>query len=206
MSIIVNGASIPTNGDYIVVNGVKVEKVTANGVTVWEKETHQAKNAPPFLSAGWRTLSTDTSEWIQVQPWQLSYDAGMGGYIINADFFDKGTMFVSESEIYVDFVVINDYFQWSTYNSFILYSPLISTNSFSFFEILGRDNVYFEPIRTKYDVIRFSNDGVNWTNWLIGNSSNKSYKYAQVGVFLGAENSDDENTRYDYQLSAVQFS
>ncbi len=38
MSIIVNGASIPTNGDYIVVNGVKVEKVTANGVTVWEKQ------------------------------------------------------------------------------------------------------------------------------------------------------------------------
>ena len=39
MSIIVNGASIPINGDYIVVNGVKVEKVIANGVVVWKKET-----------------------------------------------------------------------------------------------------------------------------------------------------------------------
>lgn len=39
MSIIVNGASIPTNGDYIVVNGVRVEKVIANGVVVWKKET-----------------------------------------------------------------------------------------------------------------------------------------------------------------------
>lgn len=41
MSIIVNGIEIPTDGDYIVVNGVKIDKVNVikNGVTttVWEK-------------------------------------------------------------------------------------------------------------------------------------------------------------------------
>ncbi len=36
MSIIVNGTSIPANGDYIVVNGVKAEKVIVNGSTVWD--------------------------------------------------------------------------------------------------------------------------------------------------------------------------
>lgn len=41
MSIIVNGTTIPTDGDYLVINGVKIDKVNAvkNGVTttVWEK-------------------------------------------------------------------------------------------------------------------------------------------------------------------------
>lgn len=39
MAIIVNGTPIPTNGDYIIANGIKVTKVVANGVTVWEKST-----------------------------------------------------------------------------------------------------------------------------------------------------------------------
>lgn len=39
MAIIMNNATIPTNGDFIIVNGVKVTKVVANGVTVWEKTT-----------------------------------------------------------------------------------------------------------------------------------------------------------------------
>lgn len=37
MPIIVNGTTIPTGGDSIAVNGVKVGKVIANEVTVWEK-------------------------------------------------------------------------------------------------------------------------------------------------------------------------
>ncbi len=47
MAIVVNGTSIPANGDFIVVNGVKVTKVIANGVTVWEKIT---KVTPPNSS------------------------------------------------------------------------------------------------------------------------------------------------------------
>ncbi len=39
MAIIVNGTPIPANGDYIIANGIKVTRVVANGVTVWEKST-----------------------------------------------------------------------------------------------------------------------------------------------------------------------
>lgn len=38
MPIVVNGITIPTEGDYIIVNGIKIEKVIANGVVVWKKE------------------------------------------------------------------------------------------------------------------------------------------------------------------------
>lgn len=38
MSIIANGITLPTNGDYLQVNGVLVDRVIANGVTVWEKQ------------------------------------------------------------------------------------------------------------------------------------------------------------------------
>lgn len=39
MAIIVNGITIPTNGDFINVNGNKIDEVVANGVIVWKKET-----------------------------------------------------------------------------------------------------------------------------------------------------------------------
>lgn len=48
MAIITNGTTIPTSGDYIVVNGVKIDKVIAvkNNVstTVWEKIIFEYKN------------------------------------------------------------------------------------------------------------------------------------------------------------------
>lgn len=37
MAIIVNGVNIPTNGEYLTVNGVPIEKVVANDVVVWER-------------------------------------------------------------------------------------------------------------------------------------------------------------------------
>lgn len=37
MSIIVNGITIPTNGDYIFSNNANIDTVVANGITVWEK-------------------------------------------------------------------------------------------------------------------------------------------------------------------------
>ena len=39
MAIIYNGTNIPTNGDYMVYNGVKLDKVIYNNVEVWKKET-----------------------------------------------------------------------------------------------------------------------------------------------------------------------
>ncbi len=44
MAIIVNGIPIPTNGDYIIANGIKITRVVANGITVWEKN---ASVTPP---------------------------------------------------------------------------------------------------------------------------------------------------------------
>ena len=46
MAIIVNGTTVPINGDFIVANGTNITKVVANGVTVWEqqKETVIASN------------------------------------------------------------------------------------------------------------------------------------------------------------------
>lgn len=38
MAIVFNGVAIPTNGDDMVANEVKVTEVVANGITVWRKE------------------------------------------------------------------------------------------------------------------------------------------------------------------------
>lgn len=53
MSIIVNGTSIPANGDYIVVNGVKAEKVIVNGSTVWEKQVSVPVTLTEGIYAPW---------------------------------------------------------------------------------------------------------------------------------------------------------
>lgn len=41
MPIIVNNVTLPTNGDYIKYNGVNVDKVIINDITVWEKDVRQ---------------------------------------------------------------------------------------------------------------------------------------------------------------------
>lgn len=54
MPIIVNNVTIPTNGNYIVINGVQIDKVNAikNGVTttVWEKKVEQTPETQTELS------------------------------------------------------------------------------------------------------------------------------------------------------------
>lgn len=40
MAIIVNGVSIPANADSIRVNGILIDSVTCNGVTVWQKQKY----------------------------------------------------------------------------------------------------------------------------------------------------------------------
>lgn len=71
MSIIVNGITLPTTGDYLQVNGVLVDTVIANGINVWEKQKtlHVLSNGQPVegnYSSAWRNplgYATSLKEW-----------------------------------------------------------------------------------------------------------------------------------------------
>ena len=53
--IIANNITIPTDNDFAIAKGINVDKVVANGVTVWEKNIIKTvNNAPPFAGAGWQ--------------------------------------------------------------------------------------------------------------------------------------------------------
>lgn len=194
MPIIVNGITLPDNGDYIVVNGTKVNKVVANGVTVWEKETHQAHDAPPFLSAGWKTWGTDGNGWDDSG--NVLTIGGNGGK-------DFGTQFIEENKINVYFIIGGNDWGGNYYDGYLFYSPLFSTASFSAFRFDWKDN--FENMNYQRAVIRYSNDGANWGNWYITNNVNKSYKYAQAGYFIGSMNDDDVDKGSSFTITGAHF-
>lgn len=199
MAIIVNNATIPTNGDFIVVNGVKATKVVANGVTVWEKELNQAKAAPPFLSAGWRTLYTERYSF---------YDKLHDAYILHADFTDRGTTCILENEIDTQTFWIggNENFD----KCYLFYSPVISTSSYSNFYMSDAcecddDTSEGRAWIRKFDMSRFSNDKTNWTPWLQTSTSICSYKYAQVGTMFSAESDSAISMWYRIRATGVTF-
>lgn len=74
MAIIVNGVNIPTNGEYLTVNDVAIDKVVANGVTVWEKitqlsiENSQIRNYVDIQSSGGETSVSSNCKWHQGCP------------------------------------------------------------------------------------------------------------------------------------------
>ena len=209
MAIVVNGISIPTNGDFVVVNGVKVTKVVANGIVVWEKETAPpAKNAPPFLSAGWRACRVIRS-WEGDKGWSIS-DQIDGSYILHVSYADLGTKYISENGIDTGvFWIENDYYQYDTYDAYLFHSPTIDASSYTYFvagEEINLDDDASNLSREFYHISRFSNDGLTWTDWLWTNETKKTlYKYAQVGVFFGAINGDDNDAWFRFKLISFTF-
>lgn len=195
MPIIINGTTLPNNGDYIVVNGTKVNKVIANGVTVWEKETHQAHDAPPFLSAGWKTWGTDGNRWYE-QSGNVLKIGGNGGA-------DYGTRFIGENTIDIYFVIDGNDWGGDYYDGYLFYSPLFSTASCSKVAFDRQDR--FENIDFERTVTRYSNDGVNWGDWIMTGTINKSYKYAQAGYFIGSINDDEVEKGSSFLITGAHF-
>lgn len=182
MAIVVNGVTIPTNGDFIVVNGVKVAKVVANGVTVWERV--KIKNAPPFKSAGWKLLFkgngfNDFTEHPN-SPW-----------ITEDRIFARNTMTdANETAIFC--------------------SPTVETAAFTYFSADMGNNT--DPDTSEgsawanfYKVVRFSNDQVNWTDWEASYYANKSYKYAQVGAKWEMYSDSAIEMWYEAWINSVVF-
>lgn len=61
MAIIVNDTSIPTNGNYINVGNVNIDKVICNGVEVWKKQsdpiTYGVSQTPSIFPNRWATTT-----------------------------------------------------------------------------------------------------------------------------------------------------
>lgn len=185
MPIIVNGITLPNNGDYIVVNGTKVNKVVANGVTVWEKVI--IKNAPPFKSAGWTIFYKGR--------WDADFSEGPD---------HRG--WIAENRIYAH----NTLDEHTTDDSVVFSSPVIETAAFTYFTTdAGSED---DPDTSEgsawseyYRAMRFSNDQTHWTGWSEGYYANKSYKYAQVGMRWDMHSDSAVTMWYNAWINSVTF-
>lgn len=70
MPIIANGAAIPTNGNYIMYNGVTLDAVVSNGVEVWKK-----------------IISTP----VTLTEWNKPWDSRVSFHVISGDKIDMKT-------------------------------------------------------------------------------------------------------------------
>lgn len=186
MSIEVNGIDIPEDDHYfsypIGDSVFDVDEIEVNGVTVWKYASPIAslpKNAPPFLSAGWKTLVS--YRWVAT-----GYENGITTY--NVETQDDGTRWISETEI-------NAYYwiqESETKKGYLFYLPTpIETGSFSNFSFTFTDEFDDDTSEGRiyglsFQCCRFSNDGVTWdSSWEARTTPDRSYKYAQVGFFTG---------------------
>lgn len=191
MAIVVNNnITIPTNGDYADANGTKVTEVVANGITVWKKVTAiVAKNAPPFN--GWGSLSSGGAAY--VSNGQLV--GGTWGY---DGYWESATISSNEINIYIHIFA-------GQAGDLLVYSPMFSTSEYNRFSVYATN--YYEDVDEECRVIRYSNDGETWTNWMIGNTVSHSYKYAQAGYWAKASQDwDGEDTGYGVIIHNVTFS
>ncbi len=204
MAIIVNGTSIPTDGDYIIVNGVNITKVIANGVVVWEKETGiSAKPAPPFIAEDWKAITTIDDTW-----WNMVYNEVLGRTEMVGGTW--GTDYQTQAVDVTENVIsgyINLPRNGSSYNMIVYCCSAFSTDNYNIFNI-GIEHG-FSDADNDFCVIRYSNDKTNWTNWFIGNTIDHLYKYAQIGYYAEYSSDDDdpfEQQGFTFGINSVSFS
>lgn len=91
MAIIVNGITIPTNSDYIFSNNVNIDRVVANGITVWEKRKaivlydgrrfYDGTTAYPFMNTQcyyYGDAPSASNMWKPPAPYLATYNADNG--------------------------------------------------------------------------------------------------------------------------------
>lgn len=165
---------------------------------VWE-EKNTAKPAPPFLSAGWRTLYTERYSF---------YDKLHDAYILHADFEDRGIAHILENEIDTQIFWIRGDEGFD--KAYLFCSPIISTGSYAHFYMSDAcenddDTSEGRAWINKFDVSRFSDDKTTWTPWLQTSNSIRSYKYAQVGAMYSAESDSAVDMWYRIRVTRVTF-
>lgn len=196
MAIVAKNVIIPTSEDSAIVKGLDVDKIVANGVVVWEKVV--TKNAPPFLSAGWRTLRS--KHWVAV-----GYDSsnGITSYHIVSE--DDDTRYIGENEISA--------FYWSDSTQLgylFLYPTIISTSAYS--EISTSVEVQCDDDTSEgrawfqaFVVSRFSDNKSDWTYWTGRSTPDRAYKYAQVGYFYGGNSDSAVSMWFSCKISSFTF-
>lgn len=157
------------------------------------KEVNEAKNAPPFLSAGWKTIKP-YKEWEGDIGWSLQIDLSdsVRKQYIKAKHYwqSKDTLFINETNIDIYIHLIVESLDYSIEDSYLFHSPSFEIGSVSktSFESIEEFGDYDNGSCYRALVIRYSNNRHEWTEWYTGSGFlDKSYKYAQVGYFISCQ-------------------
>ena len=173
-----------------------------------DPEPENYAGAPPFLSAGWKTIhcpngimyyynNDDDPDNDIGMPVHLNTPTPMGTKYISEDRIDSG---------------VNTILHTSSYDGYFFYSENIrETSTYSRVDIDDHSNIdddRSEGTMKLYNnvVTRFSNDKVNWTEWLNCHKTTSRYKYAQFGIACSAESDSALDMWFRIKIDALIIS